>query len=369
MNTGSQSPIAPQPRGVLLPWWALQLLAWALYCVVSFLSLTLWYGEPEWLHVVQILLEAVSGALLVLPLEWSLRHVQRLPVALSFALQLLCVAALAFLWNVLRMTTFQIFFPDAKIWEEFGGWYFASILIFALWTTLHYIVQAYSAMAEEQARAQKEHLRRVTAEGQSRDAQLQMLRYQINPHFIFNTMNSVNALVATKRNSEAREMIERFSDFLRLTLDDEDRLFVPLEEEIMTINRYLSVEKMRFKDRLETVIDIKPDCHSVPVPALILQPVIENAVRHGVEGQHAQCQITITAKRQDGELVVVITDTGPGLSGDAHSDKRRGGIGMRNIAARLATAYGDNYVFTIENNPAARGAMVTMRLPVENGLA
>lgn len=352
-----------QSRAVLLPWWALQILAWALYCVVSFLSLTLWYGDPEWLHAVQILLEAMVGALLVFPLDRSLKYIGRLNVAVSFLVQCLLVAGLAFIWNVLRMTTFRLFFPEAQIWKDFGGWYFASILVFALWTTLHYIVRAYTTIAQEHERAQQEHLLRVTAESLSRDAQLQMLRYQINPHFIFNTMNSINALVVTNRTVEARHMIERFSDFLRITLDDENRLFVPLHEEIETIDRYLAVEQMRFASRLEIEFSIDPDCRDVPVPPLILQPIIENAVRYGVEGQNEKCLITLSARRDGTHVEIGIADTGPGLARAAEQPVHGTGLGLKNVAARLEAAYANDFAFAIADRPGRPGTLVTIRVP------
>lgn len=353
---------ADMRQAVLLPWWAVQLLAWALYCVVSFLSLTLWYGDPEWLHVMQILLEALSGALLVLPLGWSIKYTEQWHIVARFLSQILLVTGLALVWNVMRMGLFQTLFPEAEIWKEFGGWYFTSILIFALWTTLHYITGAYSAAAEEHSRAQEEHVLRLTAESLSREAQLQMLRYQINPHFIFNTMNSINALVATDRPKEARQMIDQFSDFLRITLVDENRLFTSLSDEIETIKRYLAVEKMRFTDRIDMHFDIDADSGSIKVPTLILQPIIENTIRHAVEGQPGKCVLNVKADVSENNLYITITDTGPGLKDNEDISAGHLGLGLQNIRARLNTAYAGDFDFSIANNKDGPGVKVLLRL-------
>ena len=345
---------AIQPRAVLLPWWAVQLLGWVLYCVVSFLSLTLWYGDPQWLHVVQISAEACLGAALTVPLGLSIKYVARGSIPTRLITHLFVVAVIAFIWNVMRMYMFETLFPGTDIWEEFGGWYFASFLIFALWTTLYYSIRAYSAVAAEQERAMNEKLRRITAESLSRDSQLQMLRYQINPHFIFNTMNSINALVATERTQEAREMINQFSSFLRITLEGDKNLFVQLDEEIDAIEQYLSVEKMRFHERLQMKIDIPAHLSDIMVPSLILQPIVENAVRHGVEGQRQTCLIRVSAQSEDDRLILRVSNNGPPLKKDDTAEKpigrKEGGVGLQNVRSRLDTVYDGDYIFALEQS-------------------
>lgn len=335
------------PHAILLPWWLVQLIGWILYCVVTFLSLTLWYGNPQWLHVVQILLEALLGAALTQPLGLALKYAARGPLALRLITHMGIIATIALIWNVMRMYIFAALFPGANIWEDFGGWYFASFLIFALWSALFYSIRAYSAFTAEQERTLNEKMRRMTAESLSRDAQLQMLRYQINPHFIFNTMNSINALVATDRSKEARKMIDQFSSFLRITLDGDKTLFVTLAEEIDTIKSYLAVEKMRFHERLKLEIDIDDDLADISLPSLILQPIVENAVRHGVEGQRKPVLIKITARSVDERLILTISNNGPALR---HDDKRKEGVGLKNVRSRLDTVYQGDYIFSLKDS-------------------
>lgn len=367
-------PKAIQPQAVLLPWWAVQLLGWMLYCVVTFLSLTLWYGDPQWLHVVQISAEAFLGAALTVPLGLSIKYAARGSIATRLIMHLLIVAITAFVWNVMRMYMFATLFPGSNIWQEFGGWYFASFLIFALWTTLYYSIRAYSAVAAEQERAMNEKFRRITAESLSRDSQLQMLRYQINPHFIFNTMNSINALVATDRSKEAREMINQFSSFLRITLEGDKNLFVQLDEEIDAIEGYLSVEKMRFHERLQMKIDIPPHLSDIMVPSLILQPIVENAVRHGVEGQRKSCLIRVTAQSEDDRLILRVSNNGPPLKMadaiDKPNGRKEGGVGLQNVRSRLDTVYDGDYIFTLEQSDEKTvTALISIPLSIDRGIS
>ncbi len=363
-----------QPRAVLLPWWAVQLLGWMLYCVVTFLSLTLWYGDPQWLHVIQIFVEACLGAALTVPLGLSIKYAARGSITVRLIMHLLIVAITAFIWNIMRMYMFATLFPGSNIWQEFGGWYFASFLIFALWTALYYSIRAYSAVAAEQERAMNEKLRRITAESLSRDSQLQMLRYQINPHFIFNTMNSINALVATERSKEAREMIDQFSSFLRITLEGDKDLFVQLDEEIDAIEGYLSVEKMRFHERLQMQIDIPSHLSDIMVPSLILQPIVENAVRHGVEGQRQTCLIKISAESVNDRLIIRVSNNGPTLKMNNETDKpgkrKEGGVGLQNVRSRLDTVYDGDYIFSLEQSDAKTvTALISIPLSIDRDIS
>lgn len=363
-----------QPRAVLLPWWSVQLLGWMLYCVVTFLSLTLWYGDPQWLHVVQIFAEACLGAALTIPLGFAIKYAARGSISYRLILHLFIVAITAFIWNVMRMYMFETLFPGSEIWQDFGGWYFASILIFSLWTALYYSIRAYSAVAAEQERALNEKLRRITAESLSRDSQLQMLRYQINPHFIFNTMNSINALVATERSKEARQMIDQFSSYLRITLEGDKNLFVSLDEEIEAIEGYLSVEKMRFHERLQMQIDIPEHLSDIMVPSLILQPLVENAVRHGVEGQRQTCLIKVSAQSVDDRLILKISNNGPPLkitNEDALSHERKeGGVGLKNVRSRLDTVYDGDYIFSLEQSDKKTvTALISIPLSIDRDLS
>ena len=130
---------------ISLPWWGVQLIAWFLFCVLSFLSLTLWYGDPQWRHVFHIALQAITGAIVTWPLSLALPFVNRGGVFKRLVLHLLLIGTVALLWNLLRMATFEAMLNAPAIWKDFGGWYFTALLIFGLWSALYYICLLYTS--------------------------------------------------------------------------------------------------------------------------------------------------------------------------------------------------------------------------------
>lgn len=338
-------------------------LFWLGFAFTSFVSLGLFYGSPSLGKISNILFEAILGVVFTRPILWiAPRLVQLSAISRVSALSGL-VILLSQVWNVVRMTSFPFFFPGAEIWDQFGGWAFTAGLIFSLWTALFYGVRAYRFAADQRALANHERFRRLNAEKVSSNAKLKMLRYQINPHFIFNTLNSINALVATNRNKDARMMIDRFSDLLRLTLERDPPLIVPLNDELDTARRYLTVEQMRFRDRLTTEFLIEDDLENVSVPSLILQPLIENAVRHGVEAQSKPCKITVIARANEGVLELVVADTGPGLR-DSHAPREREALGVDNVTTRLESVYGNEATFHLKDCEP-HGVKAMLRMPLQ----
>src|ERR1044072_4893835 len=196
---------------------------------------------------------------------------------------------------------------------------------------------------------------RLTA--QLAQAQLQALKMQIHPHFLFNTLNSIAALLH-KDVEAADRMIARLGDFLRLTLKSSDAQIVDFEQELEFLKCYLDSEHIRFQDRLTVELDIDPHALTAMVPNLILQPIVENAVRHGVARQTYPGHITIRARREGERLIVRIEDNGPGLKVTSNGS----GIGISNTRARLEQFYGGDLTFQIANS-AERGTSVTLDVP------
>ncbi|WP_052072286.1 sensor histidine kinase [Sphingopyxis sp. MWB1] len=187
-------------------------------------------------------------------------------------------------------------------------------------------------------------------------ARLAALRYQLNPHFLFNTLNSISSLVITQRNGQAEEMLSRLSDFLRVTLESEN-VGQTLEQELETISAYLAIEQIRVGDRLAIDIVCPPALRDCEVPHFILQPLVENAVKHGVAERSARVTIRIEARREDDELWLMVED-----DGRSGTPSRRGtGIGLRNISERLQALYGERG--RLETNRHASGFSSTIRLP------
>jgi LytS/YehU family sensor histidine kinase len=209
-------------------------------------------------------------------------------------------------------------------------------------------------------RYREEELRGSRMEAQLAQAQLQALRMQLHPHFLFNTLNAVSALM--HRDLDAAErMLARLSDFLRLTLETGGAHEVPLRQELDFLRRYLEIEQTRFADRLDVRVDVEPVTLDARVPNLILQPLVENAIRHGVARSSAAGRIEIAAHRRNGSLLLEVRDDGPGLPEGADRPEREG-VGLTNTRARLRQLYGATSHLTLANRREG-GLHVTLTLP------
>ena len=229
-------------------------------------------------------------------------------------------------------------FPDS--WGEFAGSSLTDNLPFyAILITAVYASAYYSRFRERELAASR-------LQGQLAHAQLQALRMQLNPHFLFNALNSIAMLVRGGRNPEAVKMLAGLGDLLRAVLEEERPHEVPLSEELDFLRRYLDIEQVR-ADRLEVRISVAPDAMQARVPNLILQPIVENAIKHGISRSTAASLVEIGAHRENGALVVSVRDDGPGPAPGAPE-----GVGLRNTRARLAL-----------ENAEDGGAVVTLRMP------
>ena len=199
-------------------------------------------------------------------------------------------------------------------------------------------------------------------------SRLSALKVQLQPHFLFNTLNAIVVLVRQGKSQDADHMLTRLSDLLRAILDDVEAQEVPLRRELECLKLYLGIEEVRFGDRLETVFRVDPATLDAAVPHMSLQPLAENAVRHGVSRRAAAGRITLSAQRVHGDLEIRIEDDGPGLALEAVEAKHEG-MGLKNTRTRLRQLYGESGMLTIEPaNPC--GAVVTLRIPFRTaGLA
>ncbi len=192
-------------------------------------------------------------------------------------------------------------------------------------------------------------------------SQLEALKMQVHPHFLFNTLHSISALLSRDTDA-ARKMITRLGDFLRLTLENSGSMEVTLQQEIEFLNGYLEIERIRFQDRLTTDIKVDPEVLDVRVPNLILQPIVENAMRHAI-GNSTSGRIEVTAAPRNGVVRIEVKDNGPGLQLDRSLESPRGrGLGLANTRARLAGLYGNAASFSLTNDPAG-GLIVALEIP------
>jgi sensor histidine kinase YesM len=199
-------------------------------------------------------------------------------------------------------------------------------------------------------------------EAQLSQAQLHALKMQLHPHFLFNTLHSISALL-NKDTESARRMITRLGDFLRLTLDNSGAQEVTLQKEIEFLSCYLEIERIRFQDRLVTRVDVPLQTLDAKVPNLILQPIVENAIRHGIAPRSTPGLIEIGVEQQNGTLRIQIRDNGPGLPDNRTADNLfQRGLGLANTETRLERLYGTDHLFDFRNNPAG-GLVVTLEIP------
>lgn len=213
-------------------------------------------------------------------------------------------------------------------------------------------------------RYQKEELRASRLKTELVQAQLEALKMQIHPHFLFNTLHSISALLDEDVEA-ADEMITRLGDFLRLTLENSGAQQVTLQEELEFLRCYLEIERVRFHDRLTVSIEVDPETLDARVPNLILQPIVENAIRHGIVSRAAAGRIEVRSGLNNGKLRLQVKDNGPGLSSIQDSgSKLRGGVGLANTRARLEQLYGAAH--RLEMSDAIEGGLlVTLEIPFE----
>jgi sensor histidine kinase YesM len=235
---------------------------------------------------------------------------------------------------------------------------FASILL------VSYLVGYYQRFQEEELKASE--LKRQLAEAQLQvaRAQLQALKMQLQPHFLFNTLNSISALLHEDIEA-ADEMLARLGDFLRMTLDNSGAERVTLQEELEFLRCYLEIERVRFQDRLTVSISVESEALEARVPNLILQPIVENAIRHGVVRRLGPGLIEVVGTRVGDRLGLRVVDNGPGMEAGAALDSRvREGLGLANTRARLEKLYALDYSFEYVNAPGG-GLQVSVQIPFE----
>ncbi|HEX8183489.1 MAG TPA: histidine kinase [Blastocatellia bacterium] len=235
---------------------------------------------------------------------------------------------------------------------------------FDYYILIYWLILMISHAFDYYSRYQQGELRASQLQAQLARAELQALKMQLHPHFLFNTLHSISAL-QLKDIAAANRMIARLGDFLRLTLDNSGAQEVSLQKELDFLKCYLEIERIRFQDRLTVNMEVEPQTLDARVPNLILQPIVENAIKHGISPRAAPGRIDIRAKRENGLLRLQIEDNGRGINSNGkgvHIIKE--GLGIANTRARLEQLYGASYRFDL-HNAGAGGFIVTMEIPLK----
>jgi two-component sensor histidine kinase len=323
---------------------------WLLYMALITLRSVVLMLPDFWDAMARRSIAATFGAFITFVVYLAMRRIGSSSLRVkAIAAGLLCLpAALAF--TSVNYTLFYLLKPlDPEkmdpIWRSMSelemafrsivetalSWYF----LFAAWAAL-YVAMSYATQLRAADR------RAAALEREAQDAQLRALRYQINPHFLFNTLNSLSSLVLTQRTDTAERMIMNLSTFFRTTLSADPTADVSLAEEIKLQRLYLDIEQIRFPDRLRVELDVPEALMSTRVPALILQPVVENAVKYGVARSRAAVTVRISAYEEAGRLHIKVKDNGEIADEPAAADDENAstGVGMRNVCERLVARYG-----------------------------
>ena len=228
-----------------------------------------------------------------------------------------------------------------------------SLLIYWVILGIDHALRNYQKYRERELQASQ-------LEARLAQAQLQVLKMQLHPHFLFNTLHAVSTLMH-KDVEAADRMIARLSDLLRLALENEGVQEVSLKQELELLERYLDIEQTRFRDRLTVEMSIDPEVLDARVPNLILQPLVENAIRHGITVRRGQGRIEIDARRTNGTLSISVRDDGRGLDKTAE-EKIKEGVGLSNTRARLRQLYGEQATFELQSAPEG-GTICSLAIP------
>jgi len=233
-----------------------------------------------------------------------------------------------------------------------------------LYLSLYAALLAISYILESKERLIRQQIETARLNEQFSKAQLDALRRQIEPHFLFNALHAISGLVREKRNDAAVTMIAGLSEFLRKVVDTSDRHEVPLGEEVQFLQKYLEIQKVRFAERLQLSVEIPEILFTALVPSLILQPIVENSIKHGIAKGARGGWIRVTAFRSDGRLTLRVYNDGPGLPPDR--EKTQSGIGITNLRSRLRAMYGDAFEVSLRNHAA--GVEVLISVPFRESL-
>ncbi len=348
--------------------WRLSVVGWGGAMLLRGMS-SIANGQP-WTFLVLVLIATITGFSISLILSVIYRQLISQRPLITWGVTSLLLPFAVGLYAFIDSWVIGLYLPERNVGfaQLFIGVFYLDATLLGAWSALYYAINFFLQIEE-----QNDQL--VQLENQATSAQLAMLRYQLNPHFLFNTLNSISTLVLLKQTEPANAMLSRLSSFLRYTLINEPTGRVTVAQEVETLQLYLGIERMRFEDRLRTSFLIEPASETALLPSLLLQPLVENAIKYAVSQQEAGAEITIVTQLVGPNLRITVSDTGPGLQSGATDNRLSGmtfdggepvstGVGLANIRDRLVQAYGESHRFeTID--PPEGGFAVLIEIPIE----
>ena len=358
--------------------WIMNSSGWVALSVLTYFSLSLPYSQFELSYFAHNISQSVVGLLLTLPLRWCFKSLWSWPVAQRFILAVIATIFFSMLWAVLRLLLFMLMTQEQNLWADYGGWVFPSIFVFFTWSALYHGIKYYQLLQQQreamlvlESQQRQRALQLGRAKAEVKDAQLQLLRYQLNPHFLFNTLNSVASLVSAERTEDAKTMLSRLGDFLRYSLDAGEDMLIPLDKEFWALSQYLMIEQVRFSDRMTLELDVPANLESLLVPNMLLQPLAENAIKYAIAPSELGGTIRVSAQLRDSRLVLSVEDSGSerlGVSSDTLELFEPGaGIGLRNTRERLKNLFSNDFELQVTDSPLG-GLCFSVAIPATESI-
>lgn len=343
--------------------WFLHAAGWLAYALANILgALEL---ERTVSYNMVILTSTVSGFALSLLLRYWNRFLWAKPplwqVVGATGMSFLLALPWTWLRNEFLWHTYKIWYEPQSLGDYVSG-VTGSSYVLLCWSGLYFGIKYYQIL-------QLQIRRSLESAAAAHEAQLKMLRYQLNPHFLFNTLNSISTLILEKQIEAANRSVTRLSEFLRYTLDNDPMKKVTLAQEIHALDLYLSIEKVRFDERLRLNYEIAKETENALVPSMILQPLIENALKYAIAPRVDGGSIGVITRLEGQTVVIIVEDDGPGIDMDKiKADGERDGVGLANTRQRLSQIYGTDHYFECRNRESG-GLEITISIPLETDLA
>lgn len=345
------------------PFWSLQIGGWVVYAFILFFAiLHPQLGDPSFNlsgQLWNLAVETLSG-LILSSIQWLIvRRLVHLQLRWALLLSFTSATILGSLFNLIKLASYktivfqQVWYEQLNV-LEFGGW-----LLFSLATM--FVFNAVFFIMLYNSRLQREHEMLLRAQNSAKEAQLQMLRYQLNPHFMFNTLNAISTLILKNENDDAGEMLDRLCSFFRYSLDQKTNLSSTLRQELALSNLYLNIEKVRFKERLQLIYELDETSMQAVVPSFLLQPLLENAIKYGIESRSDAGTITIRAQVNTQQLSIIVED-----DGSPRTEQASGGfgIGLNNTQERMNTLFNTPCSIELEQRQPT-GTRVKLTMPYQ----
>jgi len=354
--------------------WVLHLGGWFAYGLVIKYGLTraqLDDTAPKYLLYVMII--SVIGILITLGMRLIYRYLWNRPAWVQIVGFIAACASGGYVWYQSRSYIYGGWFKSS---EEMAAWkekighaaelyeklsfmevYTSAFAIMTAWSGLYFAIKYYQIFQEVQKSALK-------SAAMAHEAQLKMLRYQLNPHFLFNTLNAISTLILEQQTELANRMVTKLSSFLRYSLDNDPMQKITLEQELAALKLYLDIEKVRFEERLSLELDIEQEAAGALIPSLLLQPLVENAIKYGIAQSEEGGHLRIAARVFAGDLLLELSDDGPGVELVDGQIPDANGVGLRNTRERLEELYGSHHSFRISDTEP-HGLTIRIRIPHE----